>query len=621
LNAGPPTGRLYIISLDPAFGSEGGSQNLAGALDIEGPAYRSTGSDGGYLVLDEIQRFRTSGVHPVFELAYSPSVLLPAASCTPPCLAESAASKLESFLKDRDLLNFEYRLQPSPSIPRQVEIFRLLDGAPLISPYGPAITALTGESGELLWLRGNMVGLDPGDERNLISAAQAWQALKDGSAGVVFQDYTHGAVRPRTWSRRYAPGEDLTIFGEALTYVPADETGEPLILLNEYRLTGETKGLAEAAIGGRIIQAWGRTHEDNPNGPEIEITGWQASVYPEQTIEGRLARAGGEAYLVTGAARYRLPDTPVEINDDTYLNARGVMSDAGEPAFEWWALSEGPAQRVRTGGPGFAPLSVEDGDAALPPALTGRIDGVQGIPKIIVHSYSDGSSQVEVQFELTTEDGAVTQSRARLDGPGLQGIEAYHNLPVRIWGQAGETTAGLTAIEVERFEPVHPGVRVEAWLGMAEQAEANGRPVWLVTTPDGESFVLGSTLDGQPPAADAALLRDPIIVEGVQIPGNTLLDFPIINDLLILPGVGRLDVEGYSPLSAQPRVLQAPGTAGARRTARIDAAEIVYVLTTETGQLAESVRAAWDAQPAWRFSGRFEDGAYFEILVQAAITP
>jgi hypothetical protein len=116
-------------------------------------------------------------------------------------------------------------------------------------------------------------------------------------------------------------------------------------------------------------------------------------------------------------------------------------------------------------------------------------------------------------------------------------------------------------------------------------------------------------------------LKDPIIVEGIQSPDKTLLDFPIIDDLLILPGVGRneSDMEDYQPISAQPRVIHEPGAAGARRTARIDSVELVYVLTTEVGQLAQTLPNAFMAQPVWRFSGRFEDGAYFEIYVQALL--
>jgi hypothetical protein len=126
--------------------------------------------------------------------------------------------------------------------------------------------------------------------------------------------------------------------------------------------------------------------------------------------------------------------------------------------------------------------------------------------------------------------------------------------------------------------------------------------------------VLGSTLGGEAPAVEPALLKDPVIVEGVQIPGNNLLEFPIIDDLLILPGVGRNDMEGYQPASAQPRVILEPGAAGARRTARIDSVELVYILTTEQG-----------AQPVWRFAGHMDDGrgnrtSYFEIYVQALLS-
>jgi len=618
LPAAPQAASLYGFPPE-LIASDATARTNALSFGVNGQPQGVSGSSAGFWVFDGVKRFWKSSSHKFFDLYLLPPMLLPGADCSAPCLPDGAASRVDRFLKDSNSFQFDYNLQPSPAVPHQVDIFQLLEGAPLISPYGPAVTILTDKYGAPLRVRGREVVVEPGRSLKLHSGTEAWQALKDGKAGVIFNEYPSGGPQARTWNRRYATIGNITIYGEAQVVQPVEQGEEALILLNDYIVRGAMKGLEQAAQGGRIIEAWGQVNEDGPNGPEIELSSWQASVFPAETFEGHLIHDGQETFLVTATTRFWLPAAPAEIAEGKWLTAHGIMPIAEIPTIDWWSLTEGPAQRVRSGGPGFMPLNLESGAADQSTRPTGPISGAAGIPQIIAHAYADGSSQVEVQFVFAADDGARTATRARLDGVGLQGIEAYHSLPVRIWGQAGETSGGLTVIEVERFEPLHPDVRVDAWLGMAEQAQAKGKPVWLITTPGGESFILASTLNGEWPGVEAALLHDPIIVEGVQIPGNTVLDFPIIDDLLILPGVGRSDMEGYQPVSAQPRVIHEPGAAGARRTAHIDKAELVYVLTTVDGQLADAVERAALAQPAWRFSGKFNDGSYFEIYVQALI--
>ena len=121
-----------------------------------------------------------------------------------------------------------------------------------------------------------------------------------------------------------------------------------------------------------------------------------------------------------------------------------------------------------------------------------------------------------------------------------------------IWGKASQGSGDTVEIEVDRFEPAYPDVRLQAWLGLASGETVGGQPVWVLTTPDAEKFVLGSTVGGKSPHVEASLLNDPVIVEGVQIPGEALGEYPVIDDINILPGVGRNDLEGYHRLAPSP---------------------------------------------------------------------
>lgn len=611
LPGGTTEAKLYFVRNDRAPEAQEAAQ-IAGRLGVDGALYSEIGLPGRWLVQDEGRRVHLLGSPRRFDLSLAPSISVLPPECEPPCAAPGADAKVEGFLQDGDLAETDFRLEPSARIPGRFDLRQYIDGYPLFTAEEDRAAAQTGSDGSLARLQYRAVQPELLRSAGLHSAEQAWQALLDGTAKVIFNEYPTGSPQAQTWTRRYRPGAERTFYGTAQAFEPAAGSGEAVILLNDYPLTGATQGLAQAAAGGRIIEAWGRVEEDDPNGPRLALTGWQASVYPEQTIEGRLQRSGREAYLATDATRYWLPDAPDEIAEAVWLTTRGVMPEAEEPTIQWWSLTEGPAQNVRAGGRGFQSVGLYASQPPYPTrAANGRVEEMLGTVEIIAHAYSDGSSQVEVQFGPTSAAAGLV----RLDGAGLQGVDAYQNLPIRIWGTAEQAGSGLTTIDVERFEPEYPDTRVEAWLGLVHSRQFEGHdPVWMLTTPDGEEFVLGSTQAGKSPPISPEMRNDPLIIEGVQFPGNVFEGYPVISDLAWLSGVGRNDLDGYQPVSAQPRVVQELGSAGARRVARIDSVALVYLLTEDptlyTGKMA---------QPAWRFAGRLDDGAAFEIFVQALL--
>jgi hypothetical protein len=233
-----------------------------------------------------------------------------------------------------------------------------------------------------------------------------------------------------------------------------------------------------------------------------------------------------------------------------------------------------------------------------------------------MHQYTDGSSEVEVFFHL--DGGQLEQDIPVLmmEGPGLAGIEAHHNLPLRIWGVITDAPGQIQTVSVERYEPVYPEMDVQAWIGRYEPVTLEGKPVLLFTARDGEQYVFRFSLDDPNRLADFSP-GDPIIVEGYLRPDETFGGYPLLSDLAFSPGQGLQDLSEYIIQSGKPMLLHESGTAGAAQKAVVDRIELAYY--TEDLRYTEptSEIPLPYVQPVWRFIGTYEDGSPFEILIQA----
>lgn len=616
----PAQARLYRLVEPPAWTLEEVNEISADFMP-HGQVYREKAPDSvsdNFLAIDNTNHlYFSSRPRSLNYYAHTPAIFLNA-QCTPPCLNAETVTEIEARLQALKLLNFSYQLRQSEHRPWVVQFFQTLDGAPVLTDAeGSAQLEVQSEdNGSLTWLTARSASFEAQGSYPLAPARQAWQSLLsgDGTVGVVFREFRENPEPARWLYRQYVPGATQSFFGYAHVYESVDG-GDPLILLNQYPATGNIQGLAQAAAGGRLIQAWGQMTGLKPDF-QLTLDSWQVSVLPDQAMEGVIEQNGMGFYLVTAEGKFALPSAIERDFINTPVTVRGVVLEEAKTILEWYIIQSGSLERIRIGGPGLHPLKL-DGQQRSSAVLPERLEGATGIPQVIVHSYSDGSSQVEVQFRLDVEAGQSTAPVARLDGVGVQGIEAYHNLPVRLWGRLADAQSVPPLVNVERFDPLYPELSIEAWLGLIETVNLDGQEVWLFTTPEDEQYVIKSSIS----AAQAERLPGPpgtpLIVEGFQTPGHMFSGYPVIHDLQWSSGVGRNDLEDYILQSVQPRVVQEPGAAGARRTALIETIELVYLTPAVLGERS-SFNAETDlAQPVWRFRGRFADGAYFEIFVQA----
>jgi hypothetical protein len=244
------------------------------------------------------------------------------------------------------------------------------------------------------------------------------------------------------------------------------------------------------------------------------------------------------------------------------------------------------------------------------------VEAITGKPIVFIHQYEDGSSQVEVMFEIDRGQLESQSGSAYLEGPGLAGIEAFHNLPVRIWGEFTAPTHNRLTINVERVEPIFPDLSLQTWLGRFEPVTLEDKNVLLFTADGGQQYVLGFSVN-EPTRQIEFGPGDPIVIEGYVVPEKTIGGYPLIQDLAINPGQGLQDLSAYQPQSLQPFIMQESGTAGAAKKGTVTSIELVYY----TEDLRYPEKPAGSplpyAQPVWRFSGTYEDDSPFQILIQA----
>ncbi len=426
------------------------------------------------------------------------------------------------------------------------------------------------------------------------------------------------------WLRIYPLNKSVEVFGNLQVFQPAEPGGTALALLDGFPLSGNAQGMAEAAANTPFVQVWGLFKEDENSVRRLEVQGWQRSAFPSQKLSGRIERRLGEAFLLTENQVLHLPDVPIDAPEGAALVVNGVVIEQPELTLAWSSIAIDVGGEAR-GGADFSALNLA-GDSAPPaspipapsqPALTGqRLDGVQGRPQIFIHQYSDGSSEVEVEFH--PDPGQVTSdpSAIILEGPGLAGIEAFNNLPIRIWGEFSDPQSNLQVAVVERVEPVYPGQTLQAWLGRFEPVALEGKDVLLFTDSAGQQYVLGFSLDGDSDRTSFAP-GDPVVIEGFIQSDRGFGGYPIISDILINPGQGLSNLDSYLIQSASPLVTQESGTAGAAIKGTITSIELVYYVENTSNSNLPAGSAPPYIQPAWRFSGTYEDGSYFTILIQA----
>jgi len=638
---------------------------IASRLGLDAPVYQRPG-EGDYPIYEVSDGFSmlrfpddTAEIYQYW-LNYGNSLTNPEDRLTPNQIIEIA----RTYAEEDGLLDTPYKVETMPEEPGGVRFVRQLDDRPVIYGIGhnPSLVDLeviVSPDGKVQEVRYAARHFQPAGEFPILSAEQAWQRFIDNPTG----DRLRYAINPpsqpsqlRSWLRQYPIGERVDLYGYASQFQPAEPSGQPLEMFGNWPVVGDyAANFASQASVYDFLHAWGQFITDTEGRQAFKIEGWEVSPLEDLLLMGTIERIGDQAWLNSEQGRFSLPDLPADVMDGTTVNVRGVLFDdqtlewsyldnnqffdGGYGVYDGCAGSGGGGSEAGFGGGTFVgvsltPITDRKTPTSIPPQSPYQIGDVveaaSGIVMAVQHRYADGSEMLEVYLrpELGSWESFDEYWQARLSGPGIEGLDLYNNLPIRVWGKVTSFTPdGWPVIEVERFEEIYPGLHFQAWLGTWVTVTLEGQDVLLFTTLEDQQYVLSGSFQYGAENSAIGLPGDKVVIEGLAIPGNNFGGYPVIDEF----GGGIAndinDLSGYQITANEPGVwedttpkpVQADQLQG---TVTIEKIELVYAAASlqKCGGNRESdpALAPWlIVQPIWRFSGHLEDGRTFEVQIQA----
>jgi len=663
LPAAPEQVTVYVQQL-PEPASMEAIRQMAARLGLDAPVYQRPGEgpEPVYVVSDGFRSMTFPyGSAEVFLYTAEESSVLSAHGPERPF--EELSQTAKAFLSESGILEDSLVAERLPNTTNGVGFTRSLEGRPVINGIGYApghgLEIEFDADGKVSQLNYGPFRAQPAGEHPIISAEQAWEAFLSGEATNRLRYGISSAYVPsslETWQRSYPTGKPIHMYGYVSVLQPAEPGGPPLASFNNWPVYGKNaSAFASQVSPSEFWHAWGQMQADEQGRLAFHVEGWEISPYEERNLQGSVHRQGEQAWLKTDEGDFELPELPADVPEGVFTEARGVVATAG--VLDWWLVQTGtPAATGYSmmdacmggggggggsdfGGGTFRQVSLLAGQSELTPTPASMpspfqpgqaVDGASGTVSVQQYISIEGSSQTEFYFSGDPVGSFTDTWAAHLSGNGAQGLVDFHNLPVRVWGHvSGAGSDGWPEIEVDHFEEVYPGLRFQAWLGTWQAVTLEGKEVVLLTTVEGEKFVLGSSID-YGTSGSAGLQGDRVVIEGLAIPGQTFGGYPVITEFgsTVMSG-DQTDLSNYEITSNRPSIFDenfsgAGQAAQLQGLAKVEKVELVYATASLGGCRAMNPTESDPrlapylyVQPVWRFTGSFEDGRTFEIQIQA----
>ena len=564
---------------------------------------------------------------------------------------EQQVTIAEAFLREKGLLEGAYRTEPVQTDPGVVRFVQLRDGRPVQNGVGESrmgsplqwIDVSVTAEGAVSTVFYSAHHFQTLEQYPILTAQQAWErfsASPTGGYGMYAVLSAERASTYRSWVRDY-PAGPVHIYGYAAS-LQSSEGGEALVQFSPYPVTGSVQDM----VTGKFLHAWGQIVLDDQGRKTFKVEGWEISTLADTYLSGAIQRQGDTASLQSDDGQWlALPELPADVPAGAKVNLRAVILNG---ALDWSYIEMGEIPYYYSsvlscgggGGGGDGPSDADFGGMALARlALTGMaavptqpappyqagdsLDGQIGTVWVTIHKYAD-YTETEAAMWVEAADGMTFV--AYLAGAGLSGIEQYQALPIKVWGRVDKADSSEMYFTVERFEAAYPDLRLQAWLGTEQAVTLEGKDALLFTTLDGQQYVLKSSI-GLGDTVRVGLPGDTVILEGVLIPDKIFGGYAVIDERSVGQANWRTDLSGYTITSDQPSIfdhtqdvpVESPANI-VQGQVRIEQVELVYLAYALAGCPAEVANYSPEmlyVQPVWRFSGYFEDGRRFEVLVQA----
>lgn len=507
--------------------------------------------------------------------------------------------------------------------------------------------------------------------------------------GVIEAGHSSGGEPPQQWFHDYPDNQTVTISGGLSFYPPFKPGQGALYLIDGITVTGNISGLEKLnpyafvqATGQFVVENGVRKF----NIESLATDAIQVNVAGSLRREGDqiiLASDDGvnEYVLIDPPADLPLNTEPGK----SYLGISGVMQNTG---LNWSSITYAEDARSMGGGgggggmgfhqlnlsgtpiafptpvpseeqytpselAGFMKYTVQQGDTlesistafGVPvedivranyltspelgagwtitiPSVPGptRLVDEQGLVQIYNFVKPDGRQRTEYHF-LSGKNGTYYELR----GDNLEPLKEFVNRPVTISGSISVDDAGNLFLDVEKYQPLYPGLQFQILKGTQKSTEINGTPVLLFTT-NGTTYVVLSSTGLYPDLNYDMGFPEEINLEALIIPGETYGGYPALRVFNSAPAVNPITNEPIELIPMADRLEPMPDPYGnadkyVQPDMIIDTVELVYyVMDPKAQPLNESLQPFPDnsyIQPAWHFHGRYSNNQEVDILVQA----
>ena len=254
-----------------------------------------------------------------------------------------------------------------------------------------------------------------------------------------------------------------------------------------------------------------------------------------------------------------------------------------------------------------------------------KLEGTHGIFQVNATQKTNGSQTIWYGFfNIKGEDSSTYYI---LEGSDLQNLHEYNNLPINVWGEIEHfDEAGRPVLKMTQYRIPYPDLQFQILEGTQTLIEAQGQTVILFSTTDGKTFV---ELSGTGIPYDTQIMvgseGDKFLVEGLAIPDETFGGYPGLRVFGMANAVDPVSGEAneMTVTANQINIYEEPpadiGKPANPPTLTIDKVELVYFVSNPYYQVSDPNydRRSPYVQPVWHFSGHFENGDGFDMLIQA----
>ena len=259
------------------------------------------------------------------------------------------------------------------------------------------------------------------------------------------------------------------------------------------------------------------------------------------------------------------------------------------------------------------------------PPVGKQYEGQRGILSVSIYNKPDGSQRSEYYLAINNHDGLYPY--VKLEGDGLEPLQACHNRPVEIWGRVVryDQQLDMPVVNVERFNIPFPDLQFQIIKGTQKSIVIEGKTAILFTADNGTSYIQMQN-NGDIDINIPSYLGDEVIFEALIIPDETYGGYPTIrvynSATAISPKNGKpveLTITSDQPLVSNEPQIQNTAEPYTPPSLTIEKIELVYMVSNPLYQANDpnASRRSPYIQPAWHFSGHYSNGDAYDILIQA----